>query len=128
MRGIARATVRQCTPHQRVAPGSSSRTGRSVLARPFPLRFGRPGRRSEGSIVIRLCAGRRTIDSLVATIDRIVADEVSTSFADLRLSPTTLQALERMDIVTPTPIQAAALPALLDGRDLIGQARTGSGK
>src|SRR5688500_2163833 len=50
------------------------------------------------------------------------------SFADLRLSPTTLQALAHMDIVTPTPIQAAALPALLDGRDVIGQARTGSGK
>ena len=33
-----------------------------------------------------------------------------------------------MGIETPTPIQAATLPALLDGRDLIGQARTGSGK
>jgi ATP-dependent RNA helicase DeaD len=65
---------------------------------------------------------------LVATIDRLVADETGVSFADLRLSPTTLQALHRMNIVTPTPIQAAALPALLDGRDLIGQARTGSGK
>ena len=33
-----------------------------------------------------------------------------------------------MNISTPTPIQAAALPALLAGRDVIGQARTGSGK
>ena len=65
---------------------------------------------------------------MVATIDNTVANEVTTSFADLRLSNTTLQALQRMDIVTPTPIQAAALPALLDGRDVIGQARTGSGK
>jgi superfamily II DNA/RNA helicase len=30
--------------------------------------------------------------------------------------------------VTPTPIQARAIPQLLDGKDLIGQARTGSGK
>jgi ATP-dependent RNA helicase DeaD len=33
-----------------------------------------------------------------------------------------------MDIVEPTAIQAAAIPALLEGRDVIGQARTGSGK
>ena len=33
-----------------------------------------------------------------------------------------------MDIDTPTPIQTAALPLLLEGRDVIGQARTGSGK
>ena len=39
-----------------------------------------------------------------------------------------LQALNRLGFETPTPIQAAALPALLDGRDVIGQARTGSGK
>ena len=39
-----------------------------------------------------------------------------------------LQALDRLGFETPTPIQAAALPALLDGRDVIGQARTGSGK
>jgi ATP-dependent RNA helicase DeaD len=69
-------------------------------------------------------------NQLVATINQSPANEVasSTSFAELRLSPSTLQALDRMDIVTPTPIQATALPALLDGRDLIGQARTGSGK
>ncbi len=39
-----------------------------------------------------------------------------------------LQTLDRLGFATPTPIQAAALPALLDGRDVIGQARTGSGK
>ncbi len=55
-------------------------------------------------------------------------DEAVASFADLRLRPATLRALARMGIDTPTPIQAAALPALLDGRDVIGQARTGSGK
>ena len=33
-----------------------------------------------------------------------------------------------MNITDPTPIQAQALPALLEGRDVIGQARTGSGK
>ncbi|MBV8087213.1 MAG: DEAD/DEAH box helicase, partial [Chloroflexi bacterium] len=33
-----------------------------------------------------------------------------------------------MDIVEPTPIQARSLPLLLQGQDLIGQAKTGSGK
>lgn len=63
-------------------------------------------------------------------IDRPAVDEVVTvsSFAELGLRPGTLAALTSMNIVTPTPIQAAALPALLAGRDLIGQARTGSGK
>jgi ATP-dependent RNA helicase DeaD len=52
----------------------------------------------------------------------------TSSFATLGLRPTTLSALDHMEIETPTPIQAAALPALLAGRDVIGQARTGSGK
>ena len=56
-----------------------------------------------------------------------VATEIR-SFADFRVSATTRTALAAMGIVTPTPVQAATLPALLDGRDVIGQARTGSGK
>ena len=44
------------------------------------------------------------------------------------LHPATLDALARMDITKPTPIQAAALAPLLRGGDVIGQARTGSGK
>jgi ATP-dependent RNA helicase DeaD len=59
------------------------------------------------------------------TIERDVTVD---SFNDLRLRPTTGQALAQMGITTPTPIQAEALPLLLAGRDVIGQARTGSGK
>lgn len=64
------------------------------------------------------------------TLERPTTDELVTvdSFTQLSLRPTTLGALDKMGIETPTPIQAAALPALLAGRDLIGQARTGSGK
>jgi ATP-dependent RNA helicase DeaD len=66
----------------------------------------------------------------LATFERPAAEELVTveSFAELSLRPSTLAALTSMEIETPTPIQAAALPALLGGRDLIGQARTGSGK
>lgn len=50
------------------------------------------------------------------------------SFRDFALRPSSLKALESMDISEPTPIQAAAMPPLLEGRDVIGQACTGSGK
>jgi ATP-dependent RNA helicase DeaD len=65
---------------------------------------------------------------LVSTLRDIEAGEAIASFSELRLSPVTLQSLGRMGIEIPTPIQAQTLPALLDGRDVIGQARTGSGK
>ncbi len=50
------------------------------------------------------------------------------SFQDLRVQPTTLAVLTSMEITEPTPIQVEAIPALLAGRDLVGQSATGSGK
>jgi ATP-dependent RNA helicase RhlE len=50
------------------------------------------------------------------------------SFADLKLSPQTLHALERAGFEHPTPIQAGAIPPALEGRDVIGTASTGTGK
>ena len=49
-------------------------------------------------------------------------------FSDLPLDPALLQGLDVLGHVQMTPIQAQSLPALLEGRDLIGQAPTGSGK
>jgi ATP-independent RNA helicase DbpA len=49
-------------------------------------------------------------------------------FAALALSPPLLQVLEELEFRTTTPIQAQSIPVLLQGRDLIGQAQTGSGK
>jgi ATP-dependent RNA helicase DeaD len=49
-------------------------------------------------------------------------------FADFDLLESTLQALDKQQIVEPTPIQNQAIPLLLDGHDVIGQAHTGSGK
>jgi len=51
-----------------------------------------------------------------------------TSFSEFPLRPQTHAALTAMAVTNPTPIQTAALPAMLAGRDVIGQARTGSGK
>ncbi len=52
----------------------------------------------------------------------------SSPFADLGLSPALVEALRREGYQTPTPIQADAIPPLLEGRDLLGVAQTGTGK
>lgn len=50
------------------------------------------------------------------------------SFQDLPLQPATRAVLASMQITEQTPIQAEAIPALLAGKDVIGQSATGSGK
>src|SRR4051794_14714330 len=51
-----------------------------------------------------------------------------TTFAELGLSESTLEALSHLGYKSPTPIQDQAIPPLLEGRDVIGQAQTGTGK
>jgi ATP-dependent RNA helicase RhlE len=50
------------------------------------------------------------------------------SFADLGLAEPLLRALETAGYTVPTPIQARTIPALLQGRDVLGIAQTGTGK
>ena len=52
----------------------------------------------------------------------------SSSFADLGLSQNLLRAIADTGYEAPSAIQKAAIPALLEGRDMIGQAQTGTGK
>lgn len=49
-------------------------------------------------------------------------------FTDLPLKPALFRGLDALGHVRMTPVQAHSLPALIDGRDLIAQAPTGSGK
>ena len=51
-----------------------------------------------------------------------------TDFPSLPLQPALLQAVDALGYAQMTPIQAASLPPMLEGRDVIAQARTGSGK
>jgi ATP-dependent RNA helicase DeaD len=51
-----------------------------------------------------------------------------TAFKDLGLSPSIQQALDELGFEEPTPIQEQAIPELLGGHDVIGQAQTGTGK
>ena len=50
------------------------------------------------------------------------------TFSDLGVLPSIVDALARSEIVHPFPIQAMAIPIALTGTDMIGQARTGTGK
>ena len=50
------------------------------------------------------------------------------TFADLGLSKTVLAAVESLGYSEPTPVQAQAIPLVLDRRDVIAAAKTGTGK
>ncbi|HLT43831.1 MAG TPA: DEAD/DEAH box helicase, partial [Luteimonas sp.] len=50
------------------------------------------------------------------------------NFTDFALSPPLLRALQDVGYESPSPIQAATIPPLLAGRDVLGQAQTGTGK
>ncbi len=50
------------------------------------------------------------------------------TFSELNLSEAALKAVSDAGYVTPTPIQSKAIPAILEGRDVIGASQTGTGK
>jgi ATP-dependent RNA helicase RhlE len=64
---------------------------------------------------------------LTDTIDSQETD-TPTSFSQLMLAPELLRAVEDAGYTTPTPIQARAIPLILNGRDIMGLAQTGTGK
>ena len=49
-------------------------------------------------------------------------------FAELGLSPEILKAIDKLGFEKPAPIQASAIPILMQGSDIVGQSQTGSGK
>jgi superfamily II DNA/RNA helicase len=81
-----------------------------------------------------LAAGARKATALsdIAIEDLQVAEsetpEVPTTFADLGVIPETVEALASVGILHPFPIQSLAIPIAVNGTDMIGQARTGTGK
>lgn len=57
-----------------------------------------------------------------------MTDTIETTFSDLGLNASILQALTDLGYEKPSPIQAECIPHLLGGRDVLGMAQTGSGK
>ena len=64
----------------------------------------------------------------LATVDAVAEDDWSPAFQELGITERMLSVLSALGFAEPTPIQAEAIPLLLDGRDVVGQAQTGTGK
>jgi superfamily II DNA/RNA helicase len=104
-------------PHPRAsAPHRTARAGR-------PARPARPHRQNRTPRPNR--ASRTTWDQLAV---RVVPTHDLPSFAELGLPEGLTGALARSGITEPFPIQAAVIPDVLSGRDLLGRAATGAGK
>ena len=55
-------------------------------------------------------------------------EENVVSFDQLKLAPAIFKVINEVGYESPSPIQAQSIPPLLEGRDLLGQAQTGTGK
>lgn len=71
---------------------------------------------------------RKEAPAFVPEIEPDPEPEAPVTFAELGLDPKIVTAIAAMGFENPTPIQAKAIPVLLTGVDLIGQAQTGTGK
>ena len=65
---------------------------------------------------------------MTKSTSHIISDNTSLSFEDFNLNPLILNALQQVGYTTPSPIQAEIIPHLMQGKDVIGQAQTGTGK
>ncbi len=57
-----------------------------------------------------------------------MTSDTNITFSDLALNKSLLKALDEVGYESPSPIQAQTIPLLLEGRDVLGQAQTGTGK
>ncbi len=57
-----------------------------------------------------------------------MTEEILPGFKELGLAPDVFKVIDEVGYETPSPIQARSIPPLLEGRDLLGQAQTGTGK
>jgi ATP-dependent RNA helicase DeaD len=100
--------------------------------REFAYQFdSRPPGRLPGILTV-LCA-RFTLpprSALAPSSEKSASDSSATvpAFADLDLSETMMAALDRAAYAAPTPVQSGIIPRALEGVDVLGQARTGTGK
>ena len=69
----------------------------------------------------------KEIEEVVSRYDSMNPDEIE-AFSDIPLSRSTLDGLRKSGFVNPTDIQKAAIPLALTGKDVLGAAKTGSGK
>ena len=71
--------------------------------------------------------GRRGVFERLRALS-VDPDAATPGFAELGLGENIVRALADLGAAHPFPVQAAAIPAILDGRDVLARGRTGSGK
>jgi len=114
---------------ERARPGCAigQREARSYCVALAPLHFNpflRP--LSRGSFIPRACAGLIRLRRFACPFYR--KEETVTEFTKLDLAAPLHEALAAQGYSAPTPIQRQAIPLVLEGRDLLGIAQTGTGK
>lgn len=67
-------------------------------------------------------------ESEIVSTSKVERDSDVVLFEDLNLRPEVLRAIKDLGYETPSPIQEKSIAPLLEGRDIIGQAQTGTGK
>jgi ATP-dependent RNA helicase DeaD len=73
-------------------------------------------------------SSRQTSHLSIKPMSKTTAGPAAIRFRDLNLSEPLRQALKEIGYETPTPIQVQAIPPILEGRDILGHAPTGTGK
>ncbi len=67
-------------------------------------------------------------ETIIEKVEVKLDEPVQVQFSDLNLIAPLIKSVEALGYETPSPIQAQTIPLLLDGKDVIGQAQTGTGK
>ena len=104
------------------------RDGRPVAPRRFPAEAAPAGVRPVAERSWQAEPAPHPVTSPQALLDTPSPVTPAISFDEMSLRPQTRAAVAAMGITTPTPIQSQGIPAMMSGRDVVGQARTGSGK
>src|SRR4051794_28287511 len=131
MEGIPDARSEHSEPEDRSAPpqrsGPPTRRKRPACG-PRPIRRHRVSTESINSTIDSTDTFPTVTNDDAQARAAVEADRAARTFADFGVRPDIVDALTRVGITSPFPIQAMTLPVALDGHDIIGQAKTGTGK
>jgi len=76
----------------------------------------------------KLTQPKTDISIMLGSVNRIIMQKTNIKFTDLGLNESLLKAIKDQGYDTPTPIQQQAIPLVIEGRDVLAAAQTGTGK